>query len=72
VRRVAEVDALLASAHATAPGTPLSVLFCRQGLMRDTTLHPGDPAIQRWWLRPMPEASPAALERRRRWLELVP
>ncbi len=67
VRRVAEVEAAL-----TGAGAPLAVLFCRQGLVRETTLLPQPAAVQRWRLRSVPEASPAALERRRRWLELVP
>ncbi|MEB3317294.1 MAG: M61 family peptidase [Cyanobacteriota bacterium] len=72
VRRVADVEALLAGFGGPSTATPLAVMFCRQGLVRHTTLHLQHPAIQRWRLRPVPEASPAVLERRRQWLELVP
>ncbi|MFN9546663.1 MAG: M61 family metallopeptidase [Cyanobacteriota bacterium] len=72
VRRTADLEALLVRAEAEGPGAPLSLLFCRQGLVRETTLLPQPPTSQRWWLRPDSEVSPEALERRRRWLELVP
>jgi predicted metalloprotease with PDZ domain len=72
VRRVAEVEALLGSADPSPSAPPLEILFARQGLVRETTLVPEPPAIERWRLLPLPEASSAALERRRRWLELVP
>ncbi|MBM5815235.1 MAG: M61 family metallopeptidase [Cyanobacteria bacterium K_Offshore_surface_m2_239] len=72
VRRPAEVDALLGRAGADPSGLPFQVLFARQGLVRETTLIPDPPAIERWRLLPLPQASPAALERRRQWLELVP
>ena len=72
LRRPADVEALLRREGQNRPVDRLSVLFCRQGRVRDTTLIPQPPAISRWWLRGVPEASAAALERRRRWLELVP
>ncbi|MEB3261226.1 MAG: PDZ domain-containing protein [Cyanobacteriota bacterium] len=72
VRRVAEVEALLASADPSPSAPPLTVLFTRQGLVRETTLVPEPPAIERWRLLPLPDANSAALERRRQWLELVP
>jgi predicted metalloprotease with PDZ domain len=65
--KVADLEAALAG-----PSPPRDLLFCRQGMVRETTLTPQPPAVQRWRLRPLAEASPAALERRRRWLELVP
>ncbi len=67
LRKVADVDVALAGAL-----SPQDLLFCRQGVVRETTLTPQPPAVQRWRLRPIADASPAALERRRRWLELVP
>jgi predicted metalloprotease with PDZ domain len=72
LRRTADVEALLGSAAVTESGEALTLLFCRQGLVRDTTLCLEPPAIQRWCLRSIPQASSAALERRRQWLELVP
>ena len=72
LRRVADVEALLGSAAVKESGAPLALMFCRQGLVRDTTLRLEPPAIQRWCLRSIPQASSAALERRRQWLELVP
>jgi predicted metalloprotease with PDZ domain len=67
VRKVAEVEAAL-----TGAGSPLALLVCRQGLVRETTLTPQPAVVQRWRLRALPQASAAALDRRRRWLELVP
>jgi predicted metalloprotease with PDZ domain len=52
--------------------SPVAVLFCRDGRVRDTWITPAPPAISRWRLRPVPDASGEALQRRRRWLELVP
>ncbi|MFN9645783.1 MAG: M61 family metallopeptidase [Cyanobacteriota bacterium] len=67
VRKVAEVEAAL-----TGAGSPLALLVCRQGLVRETTFTPQPAVVQRWRLRALPQASAAALDRRRRWLELVP
>ncbi|MFM1799946.1 MAG: hypothetical protein RLZZ117_2224 [Cyanobacteriota bacterium] len=72
MRRVAEVDTLLGGGSLAPSGEPINVLFSRHGLVRETLLHLDPPAIQRWHLKPLPEASSAALERRRQWLELVP
>jgi predicted metalloprotease with PDZ domain len=72
VRRVADVEALLGRCPQAPEASPLPLLFCRQGLVRETTLLLGPPAIQRWRLQAQPQASPAAVERRRQWLELVP
>lgn len=72
LRRTADVEAVLGTAGPSDPVAPLALLFCRQGLVRQTTLHPHPPANQRWRLHPLPEVGPAALERRRQWLELVP
>ncbi len=72
VRRAAEVDALLGRPGPDFSGGTHQVLFTRQGLVRETTLIAAPPAIERWRLHPLPQASPAALERRRQWLELAP
>lgn len=53
-------------------GAPRTILFCRDGRVRDTKLIAGPPAITRWTLRPDPEPTTEVLERRRQWLELVP
>ncbi len=45
---------------------------CRWGLLRDLSLAPAPPMVERWQLRPATDPSPEALERRRRWLALVP
>jgi predicted metalloprotease with PDZ domain len=70
VGQVKDLEAILQSPP--TPSAPRSILFCRDGLVRDTRLTPGPPAITRWSLHPDPEATTAALERRRQWLELVP
>jgi len=70
LRRVEDLESLFPAAPIA--GEPLTVLFCRDGLVRHTLLTPEVPAISRWWLRSDPEACPAAHERRRQWLGLVP
>ncbi|MFM7170216.1 MAG: M61 family metallopeptidase [Cyanobium sp.] len=55
-----------------ASNVPVDVLFVRDGVVRDAKLTPGLPPVSRWCLQPDPEASSAALERCRQWLELVP
>lgn len=70
VGQVKDLEAILQASPAT--GTPRTVLFCRDGFVRDTQLTPGPPAITRWTLHPDPEATTGALDRRRQWLELVP
>jgi predicted metalloprotease with PDZ domain len=72
LRRPTDLDEGLSQAAGPEGWAPLPLLFCRQGMVRQTSLTPQPPAIRRWWLRPLAEASPAALERRRQWLELVP
>jgi predicted metalloprotease with PDZ domain len=49
----------------------LPALFCRDGRVRSTTLHPSPPVPERWRLRIDP-AAPAAADRRARWLSLEP
>ena len=68
--QVKDLEAILQSPVASE--APLAILFSRDGLVRDTRLSPGPPAITRWSLRCDPEASSEVLERRRQWLELVP
>ncbi len=53
-------------------GDPTEVLLCRDGLIRTITLASAPPAVSRWRLEPVPEASDAVLEKRRRWLSLTP
>jgi predicted metalloprotease with PDZ domain len=62
----------LQTLNAFQAGETLTVLFSRDGMVRDTCLTPEPPAITSWCLRHDPEASPEALQRRRQWLELVP
>jgi predicted metalloprotease with PDZ domain len=70
LRRVEDLESLFPAPPIA--GGPISVLFCRDGLVRDTSLTPEPPAISRWWLQTDPEASSEAHQRRRQWLELVP
>ena len=70
LRRIEDVEALF-----EGPGhgdQPIAVLFCRDGLVRDTQLTPGPRPTSRWRLESVSDPTPMALERRRRWLELVP
>jgi len=69
VEHVKDLESILLSPPAC--DAPLAVLFSRDGLIRDTRLTPGPPAITRWSLHSDPEASTEVLERRRQWLELV-
>ncbi|MFN5464927.1 MAG: M61 family metallopeptidase [Cyanobacteriota bacterium] len=72
LRRNEDLDSLFACLSPNPSLASLTVLFSRDGLVRETVLTPAPPAISRWQLRLDPQASPAALERRRQWLELVP
>ncbi len=74
-RRIRELDALEFRSSPAQPaptGHAVPVLYARDGMVRDATITPGAPAIQRWSLRALDDADALALERRRRWLELVP
>ena len=52
--------------------SPLDVLFCRDGVVRQTTLSTEPPGIERWRLKLDANASASATEARRRWLSLLP
>ena len=49
-----------------------SVLFCRDGRVRETKLRPDGPAIERWRLRHAESAGEEAAGARARWLALLP
>jgi predicted metalloprotease with PDZ domain len=70
LKRVEDLESLFPAPPIA--GEPISVLFCRDGVVRDTSLTPEPPAISRWWLQTDPEASSEVHQRRRQWLELVP
>jgi predicted metalloprotease with PDZ domain len=72
LHRPQDAEAVFASWDAAGADRSLSVLFSREGWMRETRILPEAPAVSRWLLRPMREAPAEALERRRQWLELVP
>lgn len=72
LRRSEDLTSFWQGMSAVKAAEPLSLLFCRDGLVRDTVLMPAPAGISCWHLRPDPQASPAAVERRRQWLELVP
>lgn len=72
LQRVWRLEDLEAIVRSPSAANHFSVMFSRDGLVRDTKLSPGPPAISRWTLKSDPEPGSAALERRRQWLELVP
>lgn len=53
-------------------GDAQQLLIARRGTIRSLTLRSQAPLPKRWQLRENPEASAAALERRRQWLSLEP
>jgi len=72
IRVMAENDLTTLLGQRAREGEPLEILFCRDGQVQQTCLRPVAPEVVRYQLNSNPEASPAALERRRQWLELVP
>jgi len=48
------------------------VLYCRDGLVRQTQLACDPPAIERWRLSIDPGASSGTAKARSRWLSLLP
>ncbi|WP_411869170.1 M61 family metallopeptidase [Vulcanococcus limneticus] len=54
------------------PGQAQELLICRRGQLRALTLRPGPARTERWSLEEDPQATPEAMERRQRWLDLVP
>jgi predicted metalloprotease with PDZ domain len=53
-------------------GAPFTVLYCRDGLVRQNDLVCEPPAIERWRLAIDPAAPAPTAEARRRWLGLLP
>jgi len=74
IRSPEHLTTLLRGTAAADPSSPsgLHLLFCRDGRIRETTLQPAAPGIERWRLEIDPQAAPGCEERRRRWLELLP
>jgi predicted metalloprotease with PDZ domain len=62
----------LPRADAAAPPPALSLLFCRDGRVRQTVLAFAPPPVSRWSLVIDPDAPEEAQERRRRWRLLQP
>ena len=52
------------------PLTAHQLLFCRDGLVRSTSLLPESPAVESWRLEIVPETAEATAPQRRRWLTL--
>jgi hypothetical protein len=53
-----------------APLTVHQLLFCRDGLVRSTTLLPVAPSVESWRLEVVAETAEATASQRRRWLSL--
>jgi hypothetical protein len=51
---------------------PITVLYCRDGLVRQTQLACEPPAIERWRLSIDADAAARTAEARCRWLSLLP
>jgi hypothetical protein len=49
-----------------------TLLFCREGRIRQSQFRPDPPAVERWRLELDPGAPAFASERRRAWLSLLP
>ncbi len=71
LRSAEHLDQLL-QRHCPEGGSAVTLLFCRDGRIRQTPLIPEPPQIERWSLVIDPTAGAEAAEQRRRWLELVP
>lgn len=71
-QRVRGDDDLAVALGGTDPAEPLEVLFSRDGFVRRVLLRPDPPVVVRWRLASVEDPGQAALERRRRWLELRP
>ncbi|MFM7269542.1 MAG: M61 family metallopeptidase [Cyanobium sp.] len=71
LRSSQHLDQLL-QRHCPAAGSAVTLLFCRDGRIRETPLIPDPPQTERWSLQIDPAAAGEAAEQRRRWLELVP
>lgn len=55
-----------------SPPVELSVLYCRDGRVREVSLSPQPAAIQRWVLEEDPAAGQEQRQRRERWRQLQP
>ncbi|MFM7268995.1 MAG: M61 family metallopeptidase [Cyanobium sp.] len=71
LRSPEQLDQLLGHNGADG-GCPITLLYCRDGRIRETSLIPGPPETARWSLAIDSASGAKAAERRRRWLELVP
>jgi predicted metalloprotease with PDZ domain len=68
--RLRSVDDCMELFRPEAPLTAHQLLFCRDGLVRSTTLLPESPSVESWQLEIVPETAEATAPQRRRWLTL--
>jgi predicted metalloprotease with PDZ domain len=68
--RLRSVDDCMELFRPEAPLTAHQLLFCRDGLVRSTTLLPEPPSVESWQLEIVPETAEATAHQRRRWLTL--
>ncbi|MCP9805398.1 M61 family metallopeptidase [Cyanobium sp. T1B-Tous] len=68
--RLRGVDDCMELFQPEAPLTAHQLLFCRDGLVRSTTLLPEPPSVESWRLEIVPETAVATAPQRRRWLTL--
>lgn len=68
--RLRSVDDCMELFRPEAPLTAHQLLFCRDGLVRTTTLLPEPPSVEGWRLEIVPETAEATAPQRRRWLTL--
>jgi predicted metalloprotease with PDZ domain len=68
--RLRSVDDCMELFRPEAPLTAHQLLFCRDGLVRSTTLLPEPPSVESWQLEIVPETAEATAPQRRRWLTL--
>ena len=72
IRNLEDLQLLLGSADAGHTPPLRELLITRDGRLRAINLQPEAPAIERWTLEPMAQASPAAVARRQAWMALKP
>jgi predicted metalloprotease with PDZ domain len=68
--RLRSVDDCMDPFRLEAPLTAHQLLFCRDGLVRSTTLLPEPHSVESWSLEIVPETAEATASQRRRWLTL--
>jgi predicted metalloprotease with PDZ domain len=68
--RLRSVDDCMELFRPEAPLTAHQLLFCRDGLVRSTTLLPEPPSVESWQLEIVPETAEATAPQRRCWLTL--